>query len=158
MSGSPPPHPPWHTLLAPLPPDARPVRKPVAPPEVLASAGGAPIAGWQNLSLHLSAGAHGLRHLLIVLDETGRPIAASDHVFLHWPDPGNASGPWQTRQESIGGRLEADGRFLGTGWSVVGPEPGEDEDPVWKSIPRPPTGAEVAQLRSLVAELVGRAP
>jgi hypothetical protein len=150
--------PPWHALLAPLPPDARPVRTPVGPPEILDSPAGAAIAGWQNLSLNLSAGTHGLRHLLILLDDSGRPIAASDHLFLHWPDPGDASGPWQMRQESIGGRLEPDGRFLGTCWTVVGPEPREDEDPAWESTPRPPTDAEVAQLRSLVVDLLGRAP
>ena len=44
---------------------------------MLGTAQGAAIAGWQNLSLNLSAGTFGLRHLLIVLDETGRPIAAS---------------------------------------------------------------------------------
>ncbi|MEP6686821.1 MAG: hypothetical protein ABJC36_00640 [Gemmatimonadales bacterium] len=157
MSGPPEPRPPWHTLLAPVPPEARPVRKPIGPPEILASAEGAAIAGWQNLSLNLS-GAHGLRHLLIVLDETGRAIAASDHVFLHWPDPGDPAAPWQMLQESIGGRLEADGRFLGTCWTVTGPEPEEDEEPAWTSTPRPPTDDEVAQLRSLVAELIARAP
>ena len=150
------PRPPWHTLLAPLPPDARPVRMPIGPPEVLASAAGAAIAGWQNLSLNLSAGAHGLRHLLIVLDEAGRAIAASDHVFIHWADPADPAAPWQMLQESIGGRLEPDGRFLGTCWTVTGPEPREDEDPVWESTPRPPTDDEAAALRRLVAEIVAR--
>jgi hypothetical protein len=103
----------WHTLLAPLPAGAMPVRKPIGSPEVLATAHGAAIAGWQNLSLNLSAGALGLRHLLIVLDEAGRPIAASDHVLIRWEDPSDPSGPWRMRQESIGGRLEEDGRLLG---------------------------------------------
>ncbi len=151
------PRPPWHTLLAPLPSDARPERTPVGPPEVLASAAGAAIAGWQNLSLNLT-GEHGLRHLLIVLDERGRPIAASDHVFIHGPDPADPAAPWQMRQESIGGRLELDGRFLGTCWTVTGAEPREDEQPAWAYTPRPPTDDEAASLRRLVAELVARAP
>jgi hypothetical protein len=46
----------WHTLLAPLPPEAMPVRKPIGAPELLGQAHGAAIAGWQNLSLNLSAG------------------------------------------------------------------------------------------------------
>jgi hypothetical protein len=149
--------PPWHTLLAPLPQDAVPVRKPIGSPEVLATAHAAAIAGWQNLSLELSAGTFGLRHLLIVLDETGRPIAASDHVFIHWENPSDPSGPWQMRQESIGGRLEEDGRFLGTCWTVTGPEPREDEPPAWESTPRPPTDEEAAALKGLVAEIVARA-
>jgi hypothetical protein len=148
--------PPWHTLLAPLPPEAMPVRKPIGPPDVLGTAHGAAIAGWQNLALELSAGTFGLRHLLIVLDETGRPIAASDHVFIHWEDPSDPSGPWQMRQESIGGRLEEDERFLGTCWTVTGPEPREDEPPAWESIPRPPTDEEAAVLKGLVAEIVAR--
>jgi hypothetical protein len=152
------PRPPWHALLAALPPDARPIRKAIGPAEMLGSAEAAAIAGWQNLSLNLSAGAHGLRHLLIVLDETGRAIAASDHVLLHWADPADPSAPWQMRQESIGGRLEPDGRFLGTCWTVIGAEPREDEEPVWESTPRTPTDEEAAALRTLVAEIVARAP
>jgi hypothetical protein len=156
VSGPPENRPPWHTLLAPLPPDAVPVRKPIGSVEAPGPAR-SPIAGWQNLSLNLSAGTFGLRHLLIVLDEAGRPIAASDHVFLHWENPSDPSGPWQMRQESIGGRLEEDGRFLGTCWTVTGPEPREDEPPAWESIPRPPTDEEAAALKGLVAEIVARA-
>ena len=149
--------PPWHMLLAPLPAEAIPVRKPVGSPEALAQGHEAAIAGWQNLTLNLSAGAFGLRHVLIVLDETGRPIAASDHVFIHWENPLDPSGPWQMRQESIGGRLEEDGRVLGTCWTVTGPEPREDEPPAWDSIPRQPTDEEAAMLQQLVAEIVMRA-
>jgi hypothetical protein len=156
MSEPPENRPSWHTLLAPLPPDAVPVRKPVGPEEAPGPAR-SPIAGWQNLSLNLSAGTFGLRHLLIVLDETGRPIAASDHVFIHWENPSDPSGPWQMRQESIGGRLEEDGRFLGTCWTVTGPEPPEDEPPEWESTPRRPTDEETAALKGLVAEIVARA-
>jgi hypothetical protein len=147
----------WHTLLAPLPPEAVPVRKPIGSPEVLGQAHGAAIAGWQNLSLNLSAGALGLRHLLIVLDEAGRPIAASDHVLIRWQDPSDPSGPWQMRQESIGGRLEEDGHLLGTCWTITGPEPREDDPPAWASIPRQPTDEEAAMLKRLVAEIVMRA-
>jgi hypothetical protein len=147
----------WHTLLAPLPAEAVPVRKPIGSPEILGTPQGAAIAGWQNLSLNLSAGTFGLRHLLIVLDETGRPIAASDHVLLRWENPSDPSGPWLMRQESIGGRLEEDGRVLGTCWTVTGPEPREDEPPAWESTPRPPTDEETAVLKRLVAEIVRRA-
>ena len=155
--GVPEPRPAWLTLLGSLPPGGIPVRKPIGPPEVLASATGSAIAGWQNLSLEISAGPSGLRYLLIVLDETGRPIAASDHVLLRCPDPADPAAPWQMRQESIGGRIEPDGRFLGTCWIVTGPEPREDEEPAWESTPRTPTGEEAAALKALVAEIVARA-
>jgi hypothetical protein len=156
---SPPPEsrPEWHALLAPLPPEARPVRTPIGAPEVLGQAQRAAIAGWQNLSLNLSAGTFGLRHLLIVLDETGRAIAASDHVLIHWENPSDPSGPWQMRQESIGGRLEEDRRVLGTRWTITGLEPREDEPPAWESTPRQPTDEETAALKRLVAEIVMRA-
>jgi hypothetical protein len=104
-----------------------------------------------------SAGTFGLRHLLIVLDETGGPIAASDHVCIHWENPSDPSGLWEMRQASIGGRLDEDGRFLGTCWTVTGPEPREDEPPAWESIPRRPTDEEDAALKGLVAEIVARA-
>ena len=147
----------WHTLLAPVPPEAMPVRTPIGSPEVLGEGQGAAIAGWQNLSLHLSAGTFGLRHLLIVLDQTGRPIAASDHVFIHWESPSDPSCPWQMLQESIGGRLEEDGRVVGTCWTVTGPEPRDDEPPAWESTPRQPTDEETAALKRLVADIVMRA-
>jgi len=112
---------------------------------------------WHTLLAPLPAGTFGLRHLLIVLDETGRPIAASDHVLLHWENPADPSGPWLMRQESIGGRLEEDGRFRGTCWTVTGPEPREDEPPAWESTPRQPTDEETAALKRLVAGIVMRA-
>jgi len=151
------PDPAWCTLLGPLPPKAKPERKPIGSPEVLASAAGSPIARWQNLSLEIPSSPSGYRYLLIVLDETRRPIAASDHVVIHWPDPADPGAPRQMRQESIGGRLEPDGRFLGTCWLVTGPEPRGDEEPAWESTPRPPTGEEAAALKELVAEIVARA-
>jgi hypothetical protein len=147
----------WHALLAPIPRDAAPTRKPVGTPEVLASPEGAAIAGWEQVTLQLSAGRAGLRSLLVVLDATARPIAASDHVLFWWPGDAPA-GPGRIRQESIGGRLEADGSFTGTCWLTTGPEPADDEPPQWDSRPRPPTDAEIAALRVLVADVLARAP
>ena len=72
---------PWHALLAPIPPDVIPKRQPVASPEILAEPYGAAIAGWEQLTVELSAGSAGLRHVLVVLDATGQPISASDTVL-----------------------------------------------------------------------------
>ena len=126
-------------------------------PEVLASPEGAAIAGWEQLTLHLAAGQAGLRILLVVLDASSRPVAASDHV-LFWSPGERPSVPRWIRQESIGGRVGADGSFSGTCWLVTGPEPKNDEPPQWESTSRQPTAAETAALLGLVTELVARAP
>ena len=147
----------WHALLAPLPEDAAPTRKPVGTPDVLASPEGAAIAGWSQLTLHLAAGQAGLRILLVVLEAAARPVAASDHV-LFWSPGEGGSDPRRIRQESIGGSLAADGSFRGTCWLVTGPEPENDEPPQWDSTSRHPTAAESAALCALAAELVARAP
>jgi hypothetical protein len=154
---------PWHRLLAPLPADVAPRRKPVAPPEILRTPAAAAIAGWQQLVLELSAGAAGLRVVLVLLDETGRAISASDAVLYGAQSAGtaapvNPAPPTQMLQETIGGRFEPDGTFRGTYWRTGGPEPTDDQDPQWESTPREPTGAEVAALRALVADLLRREP
>jgi hypothetical protein len=103
----------WHALLAPLPVDVTPRRRFVASPEVLATPAGAAIAGWEQLSIDLSAGAAGLRHVLVVLDGTGQPINASDAVLyraaLTTTGDTEAGATIQYEHESIGGRLEPDG-------------------------------------------------
>ena len=151
-----PPREAWHALLAPLPSGVTPVRKPVASAEILATEAGSAIAGWTSVTLELSAQARGLRHLLVTLDETGRPNSASDHVLFHAPNPEHPSGPADIRQESIGGRLEADGTFRGTCWLVIGPEPADDEPPAWDMRSRSPSEEEIVALKGLVAELMRR--
>lgn len=145
----------WHALLGPLPADAAPRRKPVAPPEILATPDGAAISGWEEVVLELSAGAAGLRVLQVLLDATGQPLSASDHV-LYCADRPGADAPARIRHESIGGRFETDGSFLGTCWHMVGSEPADEEEPRWEMTPRRPTVDEVAALRALVAELLER--
>jgi hypothetical protein len=141
----------WHALLAPLPPDAVPTRQPVAPPEILARPEGAAIAGWQQLIVHLSDPWHGSRTVLVVVDEPGVPISASDGAFFQ------ISGePPQIRSESIGGRFEPDGTFRGTHWRSVADDPGEDEQARWQSTPTAPTPDEIAALRALVDEMLRR--
>ena len=144
------PRPSWHALFAPLPADAVPRRQPVAPPEVLATPAGAAIAGWEQLVLDLSAGGTAMRVVHVVLDGDGRPISASDMVFYR-------TGPAEIRQESVGGRFEADGSFRGTRWLTTGPEPADDEPPDWESTPSEPSAADVAALRALVDEMLRRA-
>jgi hypothetical protein len=148
--------PPWHALFAPLPAAAVPRRQPVASPEVLATPAGAAIAGWEQLVLDLSAGGAGMRVVHVVLDGEGRPISASDMVFYRTGAPGDPEARAEIRQESVGGRFEADGSFRGTRWLTVGPEPVDDEAPDWASTPSEPSAADIAALRALVDEMLRR--
>lgn len=124
---------------------------------------GAAIAGWEQLVLELSAGAAGLRVVMVVLGDTGQPISASDMV-LYRAEVGGGRGAAgacasvEIHQESVGGRLEPDGTFRGTRWRTVGLEPGDGEDPKWESMPSEPSVAEVAGLKALIAELLRRQP
>jgi hypothetical protein len=79
--------------VAPLPGDAVPRRKPVGTPDVPASPDGAAIAGWEQLSLHLATGQAGLRILLVVLDASAKPVAASDPALLALVDELVARAP-----------------------------------------------------------------
>lgn len=127
----------------------------MAPPEILALPHGAAVAGWDCITLELSAGAAGLRVLQVVLDGTRRPIAASDHVLFR-RERERPSDRAEIREESIGGRFEPDGSFRGTCWLVTGPEPVGGEDPQWEMTPRQPSATEAGALRGLVSELLGR--
>lgn len=152
----------WHALLGPLPADAVPVRQPVAPPEVLAGPTGWAVAGWEQLVLHLSAGAAGSRTILVVLDARATLLSASDSV-LYYTDPSGAAPPVEDMPamihvENIGGRFEPDGSFRGTRWHSVAVEHGGEDEVEWKSTPSEPTGDEVARFRIVVTELIRRQP
>jgi hypothetical protein len=158
---------PWHSLLAPIPADSIPNRKPVASPEILATPHGAAIAGWEQLTVELSAGAAGLRHVMVVLDAAGQPIAVSDTVLYRSTGPSinGAADPasaTQTdiefHQESIGGRIEQDGTFRGARWRTVGVETEAGGEPRFESTPSEPSAMDVAGIRALVAELLRRQP
>jgi hypothetical protein len=152
----------WHSLLGPIPRDATPSRKPVAPPEVLQSPTGSAIAGWEQLVLHLSAGVAGSRTILVVLDGGGTLLSAGDAVLyrtgLHEPEPPPPDAPALIRQENIGGRFESDGSFHGTRWHSVAIDQGGGEEPEWESTRSEPSSDDVAGLRTLVQELIGRQP
>jgi hypothetical protein len=156
---SPEPTQPWHALLAPLPPDAIPRRQPVAPPEVQGRPEGAAIAGWEQLVVDLSAGAAGLRIVMVVLDATGQPISASDAV-LHsvrvGPDDEGSLRVVEHCHENIGGRFDPDGSFRGTRWRTLMAETEEGEPQQLESASSEPSPADVAALKALVAEVLRR--
>lgn len=152
------PHP-WHKLLAPLPLDAVVTRKPVASPEILATPEGSAIAGWVSLSVELTAGPHGMRHIMLTLDATGRPISAGDYVLYEADGEPGENAAVTYVHESLGGRLEEDGSFKGTRWhTVMVQQPGADEAEPREQIPSPPTDVEIAGIKALVAEVMKRAP
>jgi hypothetical protein len=142
-------------LFAPLPSDAVPRRQPVAPPEILARPEGAAVAGWQQLVLHLSEVPTGSRTILVLLDADGRPISASDGVLYRIEQP---DGMVRFEMESVGGRLEPDGRFLGTRWRNVSLQrENEDDATPLEATPSTPSDEDVVAIKALVAELVRRA-
>lgn len=154
---------PWHTLLGPLPVDAVPHRKAVASPEILATPSGAAIAGWEQLTVELSAGEAGLRVILVVLDASGQPISASDTVLyrVEAPKAGmtvEPESPARICQDSIGGHIEPDGTFRGTCWRTEAPESAGEEKPTWESKRSEPTASRTSTLLDLVAVVVRRQP
>jgi hypothetical protein len=140
-------------LLAPLPSEAMPRRQPVASPEVLARPEGASIAGWEQLTVELSAGAAGLRIVMVVLDDTGQPIAASDGVLYRVEV---AKGVIEYYHENVGGRLESDGTFRGARWRAVVVETKDGEEQRLETPPSAPSPADVSVLKALVAEVLRR--
>jgi hypothetical protein len=154
---------PWHALLAPLPGDAVARRKALVPPELLHSPDRAAIAGWEQVTVELSAPGVGNRVAMVLLDAANVPISASDMVLYRSTAADEAGRVVvEYRTESVGGRLEADGSFRGTRWSTVSTEV-EGEEPEDGQLPMTttrsaPTDAEEAGLKALVAELLRREP
>lgn len=142
-------------LLGPLPAGAVPRRTPVGPTDDPAAEHGA-IAGWRQLVLHLSDG-HARRVVLVVIEADGHAVAASDMV--HTADPVPGTSHVAIRHESVGGRFERDGRFLGTRWLSVGTETDPDEDVAdWQSTSSTPSADDESALRRLIDEMRRRQP
>jgi hypothetical protein len=138
----------WLALFAPIPADARLTRAPVGAGEV--------IEGWESLSILLSAVEHGMRHVMVTLDGAGRPLSAQDWVMVQTFD---GAGGVTSVHETVGGRLEPDGRFLGTRWRTVTFERPDSNDEVERreAVPSPPSPEDVAAIHALVRELLARA-
>ena len=150
---------PWLSLLAPLPVAAVIERKPVASPELVAANQAAPIAGWESLSVHLSASDSGLRHVLVTIDAAGKLLSAGDHVMLHRRENRGGAVIDVYDHESIGGRYADDGSFHGTRWvSRTEQRDNADEGTVVASTPSTPTLADVEALNAIVADVLRRAP
>jgi hypothetical protein len=142
----------WHALLAPLPDDAIVRRRPVLPPEIAAKPESAAVAGWEQLTVELTVPCKGMRHLLVVLDATGRAISASDMVMYR----AEFGEDVVFFQETVGGRLEEDGTFRGTRWRTLGLESAKEEEAKLDPSPSVPSDADAQALKGLVAEIMKR--
>lgn len=149
----------WLALLAPLPDDVTIERKPVASAELIAGGKADAIAGWDNISVHLSDVESGLRHVLIMLDAAGTLVSGGDAVMFHRKEQRDGE-LWNIYDhESVGGRFEVDGSFHGTRWHTHNELRGDDDEPKASShTPSPPTDEDVARLRALIAWVLERAP
>jgi hypothetical protein len=142
----------WHALFAPLPASAVVQRKPVLSRELASRPESAAIAGWESLTVELSAGADGLRHVMVTLDGSGTPISAGDWVLYC------SGNPVQYVHENVGGRIQPDGSFLGTRWRSVAVEvAGQEEPEVKETVSSPPTPEDVTAIQALVKEILRRA-
>jgi hypothetical protein len=112
--------------------------------------------------LSLSAGDNGFRVVTILIDESGRPIGASDGVVYRQEiaSPGHSNGErtmaWL--HESLSGRLEAGSSFRGSRWistSILGAD-GTARDGQRNAFEV--SDADVEGLRALVAEVLRRLP
>lgn len=147
----------WHALLAPIPDDAVPERRPVASPEILASEAGSAIAGWDSVMLYLSAGTAGTRVFQITLDAAGELLSAGDHVLFQHEERRAEHVITVFESQSIGGRFWPDGSYQGTCW-LSRTEQDEQGEENTTATPSPPTEEDIAILKRLVAELLRRAP
>jgi hypothetical protein len=152
------PAPPWLSLLAPLPLDVVPQRKPLASAQQLANGTAGPIAGWQSITVNLSEPDFGLRHVQITLDEQGRLLAGGDHVMFVRETTPDGSEATLTDHESIGGRFEEDGSFRGTHWkATLETSADDDESSVTRSAQhRPPSAEEISGLRRIIDDVLDK--
>ena len=150
----------WLALLAALPDDAVPECKPVASPELIASGKADAIIGWDSITINLSAGDAGFRHLQVTVDATGRLLSAGDHVLFHRTEERGGLVVTIYDQESIGGRYADDGSFQGTRWETHTEQDDQhaDDEPEITSTPSAPSPADIIALNVLVAEVLRRAP
>jgi hypothetical protein len=99
----------WHALFAPLPEGAEVKRQPAG------------MEGWESLTIELSAGPAGLRHVMVTLAK-GQPVSAGDWVMFRSRSTTtganafrsdvassslsvvpNKNGPWMRRIVTYGG-------------------------------------------------------
>jgi hypothetical protein len=146
----------WLKLLSPLPADARVETKPVASAGQIAQGTAGPIAGWKNVTVHLSEPAIGLRNVHVTLDAEGTLLSGGDMVMFV-RETSSDRAVTLSDHESIGGRFETDGSFQGTCWQMrLRALPDSDDSECVSSESSTPSGDQIAALRQLIADVLGR--
>ncbi|HET7297850.1 MAG TPA: hypothetical protein VFI89_03985 [Burkholderiales bacterium] len=126
--------------------------RPVLSSDLAGKPESAAIAGWESVTVELSAGSAGSRHVMVTLDADGVPISASDWVLY------SSGEPREYVHENVGGRIEADGTFCGTRWRTVMVEVSDSDEPQPRETVRSDPGPEDVQgLMRVVRELLARA-
>ena len=113
------------------------------------------IAGWESLTIEMSAGPAGMRHVMVTIDAQGTPISAGDWVVLRSQTPEGVTYV----HENVGGRLEPDGRFSGTRWrSVTFERAGGEEAAQFTEIREtshvPPSPQDIEAIQALVLDVL----
>ena len=126
--------------------------RPLLSSELAGKPESAAIAGWESVTVELSAGSAGSRHVMVTLDAGGVPISASDWVLY------SSGEPREYVHENVGGRIEADGTFRGTRWRTVMVEVSDSDEPQPRETVRSdPSPEDVQGLMRVVRELLARA-
>ena len=132
-----------------MPGDAEARIRPVLSAELAGNPESAAIAGWESVTVDLSAGAAGSRHVMVTLDADGVPISASDWVLY------TSGEPREYVHENVGGRIERDGTFRGTRWRTVMVEvPDSDEPQPRETVRSDPSPEDVKGLMRIVRDLL----
>ena len=150
--------PPWLTLLAPIPAEVVPERKPVASAEQLKDGTAGPIADWQSVTVNLWV-PEGSRNILITTDASHKLLSAGDHVlFVREPAMRDGIMVAIYDHESVGGRYADDGSFHGTRWQMRTEQVvGSDDEGETTSTSSTPSEDDIASLNRLVADVMRRA-
>lgn len=148
----------WLTLLAPLPAEVVPERKPVASAEQLEKGTAGPIADWQSVTVNLWV-PEGSRNILITIDGSNTLLSAGDHVlFVREPALRDGIMVAIYDHESVGGRYADDGSFHGTRWQMRTEQVVDsDDEGETTSTPSAPSEDDIASLNRLVADVLRRA-
>jgi hypothetical protein len=111
------------------------------------------------VTVNLSKPEHGLRHVLVTLDEHGALLSGSDLVMYVLETSPDGDEATLTEHHSVGGRFETDGSFRGTHSKLTlesAADGGEDESKVRSAENRPPTDEEITALRRLIEDVLSR--
>jgi hypothetical protein len=117
--------------------------------------------GLEHVTLSMSAGEAGFRLVSVLLDQTGKPIGASDGVLyrqeVEAPGARGGAPTMAWLHESLSGRFDG-GSFRGTRWVSTTLVGADRNVPDHQRAPFEVTAAEARVLKALVDEVLRRLP